>query len=72
MVEIFKTNVNNKQLANKVLKTLHSSLPGCCFNFDLDDCDHILRVQSEGCSVEIKRIIQIVMAQSVEISLFED
>jgi hypothetical protein len=72
MIEIFKTNVNNKQLANKVLKALHSGLPGCCFNFDLDDCDHTLRAQTEGCNVEIKRIIQIVTAQSVEISLFED
>ena len=72
MVEIFKTNVKNKKLAKQLLKMLHSHLPACCFNFDLDDCDKILRAQSESCPIEIDSIIQIMSAQSIEICLFED
>ena len=72
MVEIFKTNVTNKRLANKVLKTLNESLPCHCFNFDMDDCDRILRAQTDGTPVQANKILQLVMEQAVEISLLED
>ncbi|MDB5141041.1 MAG: hypothetical protein JWR12_2957 [Mucilaginibacter sp.] len=72
MVEIFKTNVNNRKLAGSVLKELHTCFPTCCFNFDLDDCDRILRVQSDGVSIEITKIIQIVKTHFIEVSLLED
>jgi hypothetical protein len=72
MVEIFKTNVTNKKLANGVLKTLHTCLPAYHFNFDLDDCDRILRVQSTGIPIEIMKIIQIVKDHSIEVYLFEE
>ena len=47
MVEIFKTNVSTKRTANSLLKSLRRQLPACQFNFDLDDCDRILRAESE-------------------------
>ncbi|MCW3116085.1 MAG: hypothetical protein JWM28_167 [Chitinophagaceae bacterium] len=72
MVEIFRTNVKSKRLAGKILKALRLHLPTVYFNFDLDDCDHILRVQSNGCPVECVKIIQIVKAHSIEISVFDD
>ncbi len=72
MVEIFKTNVKNKKVAKQLLKMLHSQLPACYFNFDLDDCDRILRAQSDSCPVEPNSIIQIVRAQSIEIFWLED
>ncbi|MCR8556638.1 methyltransferase type 11 [Mucilaginibacter sp. BJC16-A38] len=72
MVEIFKTNVKSKRLAGKVLKSLQSHLPAFQFNFDLDDCDRILRVQTSGCPVECVKIIHIVKGYEIDISLFED
>jgi len=72
MVEIFRTNVKNKRMAGRVLKALQTHLPAFYFNFDLDDCDRILRAQSSGCPVECTKIIQIVKGHSIEISLFED
>ena len=72
MVEIFRTNVKNKRLAGKILKALQEHLPAFYFNFDLEDCDRILRVQSNECPVECVKIIQIVKGYSIEISLFED
>jgi hypothetical protein len=72
MVEIFKTNINSKKLADKVLKTLNTSLPAYRFNFDLEDCDRILRAQSGGSPIETMRIIQIVKDFCTEVSLFDD
>jgi hypothetical protein len=72
MVEIFRTNVKSKRLAGKVLKALQSHLPAFNFNFDLEDCDRILRVQSNGAPVECPKIIRIVKGHFIEISLFED
>jgi len=72
MVEIFKTNVNSKKLAEKVLKTLHALLPAYLFNFDLEDCDRILRAQSTAHLMEINRIIEIVKDHGIEINLFEE
>jgi hypothetical protein len=72
MVEVFKTNVKNKKAAKQLLKMLHSQLPACHFNFDLDDCDRVLRAQSENCPVEINCIIQILRQQSIEISLLDE
>ncbi len=72
MVEIFKTNVKNKKRAGEVLKTLGMHLPAYLFNFDLDDCDRILRVKSSGCPIEITRIIKLVEEHCIEISLLKD
>ncbi|HEY2580264.1 MAG TPA: methyltransferase type 11 [Mucilaginibacter sp.] len=72
MVEIFKTNVNSRKLADKVLKTLRTNLPAYLFNFDLEDCDCILRVESKGIPIEIVRIIRVVEAERVKIAVFED
>jgi hypothetical protein len=48
-------------------------LPAFYFNFDLEDCDRILRVQSNDTPVECtNKIMQIVKGYSIEISLFED
>lgn len=45
MVEIFKTNVEGGGLAEQLVSTLHDRFPSCKVNFDLDDCDRILRVE---------------------------
>jgi hypothetical protein len=72
MVEIFRTNVNNRRLADRVLKTLRANLPAYRFNFDLDDCDRILRAQSEGAAIETTSVIRIVRDHCIEITVFED
>jgi hypothetical protein len=53
-IEIFKTNVNNNSAAQKVVLHLSQDLPDYEFNFDLDDCDNVLRVM--GSSINIERI----------------
>jgi len=46
-VEVFKTNVNEPSEAGLVLKMLRLYLPEARINFDLQDCDRVLRVEGK-------------------------
>ena len=48
MVEVFKTNVAEVSMAKKLLSLLTMLFPDKKINFDLDDCDKILRVEGEN------------------------
>lgn len=48
MVEVFKTNVRHVPHANKLISILRHHFPGTKINFDLDDCDNVLRVEGEN------------------------
>lgn len=57
-IDVFKTNVQQPQQANELLAILLVHFPGCTINFDLDDCDKILRVKHKGiCPKEIKGVV---------------
>lgn len=45
-VEIFKTNITQTSVANDVVESLLRVFPECKINFDLQDCDNILRIES--------------------------
>lgn len=47
MVEVFKTNVCLQEEANTLLKSIHQEFPAYQANFDLEDCDKILRVKCQ-------------------------
>lgn len=70
IVEIFKTNVDSKQLADKVVSDLNRLYPDYRINFDLEDCDKILRVESNT-SIDIMEIIKYGKSNSLEIVLIE-
>lgn len=49
MVEIFKTNVESDDQANLLIEQINRIFTGYQANFDLEDCDRILRISySEG------------------------
>lgn len=48
MVEVFKTNVREAGEADKVIALLLHHFPGSKINFDLQDCDKVLRVEGSG------------------------
>ena len=58
MVEVFKTNVQKKVQANMLLCILSKVFPSFKINFDLSDCDKVLRV--EGDKIEALRIMLLV------------
>lgn len=58
MIEIFKTNVR-EECKNDLLKILSENFPHFTFNFDLEDCDKILRVKGAViCTVAIAAFVR--------------
>ncbi len=58
MVEAFKTNVQKKAQSKMLLSILSEAFPSFKINFDLSDCDRVLRV--EGDNMEALRIMILV------------
>lgn len=59
MVEVFKTNVQQRRQAKLLLGILEKRFPLFRINFDLEDCDKILRVEGEN--VPQEKIVRLVM-----------
>ncbi len=59
-VEVFKTNINKIKDAKRVAKVLANVLPACKINFDLEDCDRILRIEVVKGQVNCRRVITLV------------
>ena len=72
MVEIFKTDVKSRIRSKKIIAMLNKSFPSYKINFDLDDCDKILRIESQNGDIDIESIIKIVRRSSVEIDFIPD
>ena len=58
MVEVFKTNVQKKTESKMLLSVLSEAYPSFKINFDLSDCDKVLRV--EGDNIEALSIMILV------------
>jgi hypothetical protein len=58
MVEVFKTNIQDQLQSQQVLCVLSDAFPSFKINFDLTDCDKILRV--EGHNLDVWNIITLV------------
>jgi hypothetical protein len=57
-VEVFKTNVQNEVDAERLIQKISQFFPTLRINFDLDDCDRILRVQDTTiCNESISKIV---------------
>ncbi|MES1220454.1 MAG: hypothetical protein ABUT20_33440 [Bacteroidota bacterium] len=48
MVEVFKTNIQKKAQSKMLLSVLYEAFPSFKINFDLADCDKILRVEGDN------------------------
>ncbi|HJS53492.1 MAG TPA: hypothetical protein VJ765_03080 [Chitinophagaceae bacterium] len=58
MVEIFKTNVQDSLHAEQIAAMLNHYFPSFMINFDLHDCDKILRIKGEAIPIdEIERLV---------------
>ena len=71
MIEIFKTNVIKKRAAKSIVTELMEILPNAFVNFDLDDCDRILRVQTADKNFE-KRVIKVVNKMGFHCEILND
>lgn len=66
-VEIFRTNVPDKTLANKIISVLYNYFPDTQINFDLEDRDKILRV--EGSIIDVEKVTDILRSLQVKAEL---
>ena len=57
IVEVFKTNVAEVELSELLIQQLEDQFPDSFINFDMEDCDKILRVEAPMVAPE--KIIQI-------------
>ena len=48
MIEVFKTNVQKKAQSKMLHCILSDAFPSLKINFDLSDCDRVLRVEGEN------------------------
>ncbi len=55
MIEVFKTNVEKIEQSEMIIEKLLEHFPDSTINFDLEDCDKILRIRSV--SISKKRVI---------------
>lgn len=51
-VEVFKTTMQDKQQSVKVAQAIKDRFDLVSVNFDLEDCDRILRVEGSGIDAE--------------------
>jgi hypothetical protein len=58
-IEIFRTNVSTAECARQIICSICEKFPGHRANFDLDDCDKILRVVNENENVQALNIIKL-------------
>jgi len=57
MVEVFKTDVSDFSSALRILEALHERFMLYVPNFDLEDCDHVLRVKCLVGEVDATQVI---------------
>ena len=69
MVEVFKTNVRSIRQAKFIVEKLSEVFPEHKINFDLTDCDRILRVQ--GDNILERKIITIVTSLNYHCEVLE-
>ncbi|MGJ1433016.1 hypothetical protein ACR79M_15690 [Sphingobacterium spiritivorum] len=48
MIKVYKTDVANSDMAYLIVQQLLKKYPGFAINFDLMDCDNVLRVEGQS------------------------
>ncbi|WP_276167349.1 methyltransferase type 11 [Zobellia alginiliquefaciens] len=67
-VEIFKTNVSNQRLAKQIVYDLNQIYPDYLINFDLEDCDNVLRIEG-NISIDIRGVLNYGKSNNIQIEL---
>ncbi|CAG5017471.1 hypothetical protein DYBT9275_05779 [Dyadobacter sp. CECT 9275] len=72
MVEVFKTNVMNQRQAELILHQIHLFFSYHSVNFDLEDCDKILRIQTLRGTINASAVIGILNNSGFRAELLPD
>ncbi|WP_228235857.1 hypothetical protein [Allomuricauda sp. M10] len=71
-IEIFKTNVEDESTAVRTVNALHENFKNVSANFDLEDCDRILRVESLDGNFLLHEIQQFLNNLNLKVELIMD
>jgi hypothetical protein len=72
MVEVFKTDVQDPEHANRLLDQLHRTYRDYTATFDLEDCDNILRVECPTGVVQASRLIDLLQGFGYKAEVLPD
>ena len=72
MIEVFITNVVEKSEADLLVEQIENSFSDYKANFDLEDCDRILRIKSGSGEVDAARVINYLSLFGYTISKLPD
>jgi hypothetical protein len=72
MIEVFKTNVKDQDVADKLIDQIHENFIDYKANFDLQDCDNILRVKSMTGSIASNHLIYLLNEFGFNAEILQD
>ena len=72
MIEVFKTNIRHSHHASMLIARIQRSFFHYQANFDLQDCDHVLRVKCISGSVQPALIIDLLKEAGFEGEVLPD
>jgi hypothetical protein len=72
MVEVFKTNVKQHHDAEHLVRLIHENFVDYRANFDLHDCDNILRVKSNTGIVHAACLVSLLQSCGFEAEILPD
>lgn len=72
MVEVFRTNIQSKKEANFILGKLQTTFPLHEINFDLEDCDNILRMETKDHHIDVDPVITLITGHGYNIEVLPD
>lgn len=68
-VEVFATGITEEKQAKEIAALLQPIFLHCRINFDLDDCDRILRM--EGKHIDTTAVINLLIEKGIHCQLLE-
>lgn len=72
MVEVFKTNVKQHHDAEHLVRLIHENFADYQANFDLHDCDNILRVKSTTGIIHAACLVSLLRDYGFEAEILPD
>ena len=72
MVEVFKTSIQDLQQAGIVKQLLLVQNPLLEINFDLEDCDKILRIKNIEKAIDISSVLKVLNETGIYVEVLAD
>jgi hypothetical protein len=70
VIEVFKTNVHEHTRAAELVSLLLHHFPDGRINFDLNDCDRILRIDKP--ELQTEQVIAVMTAEGFQCTVLEE